>query len=57
MQTATASGLLDSLGLSPRGGEHSVQLCEAVLDMAASPGRYGLHPADALQAVRLYYAS
>jgi hypothetical protein len=43
--------------LSPTGASSSVELCEAALEIAANPGKYGVHPADALQAVRLYYAS
>ena len=56
MRTVTANAIAD-FGLSPRGAEHSVRLCEAALEIASSPARYGVHPAVALQAVRLYYAS
>lgn len=51
------AGALEAYSVSPKGAAHSVQLCEAVLEIAASPGRYGLHRWDALQALRLYYAS
>ena len=56
MQLATVS-VVERFGLSPRGAEHSISLCEAALEIAASPARFGVHPADALQAVRLYYAN
>ena len=56
MAKATSNAVQD-FGLSPRGAQHSMQLCEAALEIAAHPARYGVHPADALQAVRLYYAS
>ena len=56
MQLATVS-VVERFGLSPRGAEHSISLCEAALEIAANPARFGVHPADALQAVRLYYAN
>ena len=34
-----------------------VRLCEAALAIAAQPAQYGVHPADAEQAVRLFYSS
>ena len=42
--------------LSPGSAVRTVTLGEAALELASSPARYGIHPADALQAVRLYYA-
>lgn len=56
MQLATVR-VVERFGLSPRGAEHSISLCEAALEIAANPARFGVHPADALQAVRLYYAN
>ena len=54
---ATASDLLDELGINPTTAEQSVRLSEAVLDLAAHPARLGLNPVDAHQALRLLYAS
>jgi hypothetical protein len=56
MELATVR-VVERFGLSPRGAEHSISLCEAALEIAANPARFGVHPADALQAVRLYYAN
>lgn len=49
--------LNDGPPLSPRSLEASVALCEAALLIAAHPAQYGVHPADAEQAVRLYYTT
>ena len=54
--TAATATPIESLGLSPRGAEHSFELCSAALEIGAHPARYGVHPIDALQAVRLYYS-
>jgi len=56
MELATVR-VVERFGLSPRGAEHSISLCEAALEIAANPALFGVHPADALQAVRLYYAN
>lgn len=56
MLKATVNAV-EQFGLSPRGAGQSVALCEASLEIAANPGRYGVHPADGLQVVRLYYAN
>ena len=42
--------------VSPSGAISSVELCSLALEIAANPGRYGVHPQDALQACRMYYA-
>ena len=42
--------------LQPTGACSSILFCEAALAIAANPGRYGVDPADALQAARMYYA-
>ena len=46
-----------ALGKDSRDFEPAVALCEAALDIAAQPAQYGVHPADAEQAVRLFYSS
>jgi hypothetical protein len=56
MREATTDAI-EKFGLSPGSGGHSVLLCEAALEIAANPGRFGVHPLDALQAARLYYAA
>ena len=54
---AATDGAMESLDLNPRGAVHSGRLCAAALEIGAHPARYGVHPMDALQAVRIYYAS
>ena len=54
---AATDGTMDRLGLNPSGAAHSCRLCGAALEIAAHPARYGVHPMDALQAVRIYYAN
>ena len=56
MKAATAIDV-NAIGLGPRGAAHSGRLSGAALEIAASPGRYGVHPLDGLQAVRMYYAA
>ena len=57
MEATTRAGAIHEFGISPCGAQHAVKLCTAALEIAANPGRYGVHPWDALTAVRLYYAS
>ena len=56
MERATRNAVHE-FGLSPGGALRSVALCDAAMELAAHPSRYGVHPADALQGLRLYYAS
>ena len=54
---AATSTPVEAMGLNPSGAEHACRLSAAALEVAAHPARYGLHPWDGLQAVRLYYTS
>ena len=40
----------------PAASADALGLSEAVLEIAAQPAAYGVDPADAAQAVRLYFA-
>ena len=46
-----------AFGVEPTSTADALALSEAVLEIAAQPAAYGVDPADAAQAVRLYFAS
>ena len=48
---------LNDYDLRASGVADGVRLCEAALAIATHPAQFGVHPADAEQAVRIFYAA
>ena len=57
LERADGTRAVKEFGVEPTSTADALALSEAVLEIAAQPAAYGVDPADAAQAVRLYFAS
>ena len=56
LERADGTRAVQEFGVEPTSTADALALSEAVLEIAAQPAAYGVDPADAAQAVRLYFA-
>ena len=56
LERADGTRAVKEFGVEPTSTADALALSEAVLEIAAQPAAYGVDPADAAQAVRLYFA-